>query len=160
MPCPYCGGTKLEGNHCAFCGAVLLQEDVISPKKLVLREQHRVFMEKMLEGDAWRRYRALHDSYLQLEASALKIHRSNDCEYTIPYEQLIAIQYRKKCGLFNGWLSMRGEKNRNQPLPDTYFLAKKDDFTLLYSPEDEQNYYQIFNVLQVIVESNQRVETL
>ena len=24
MPCPHCGGTKLDGNHCAYCGAQLL----------------------------------------------------------------------------------------------------------------------------------------
>ena len=30
MPCPHCGGTKLDGKNCAFCGAVLVADPPVS----------------------------------------------------------------------------------------------------------------------------------
>ena len=160
MPCPHCGGTKLEGNRCAFCGAELIEKNKPSTKKLILREQHRVYMQKVLEGEPAMRCIGINEKSIQYEPTVVRFYQGMECLCTIPYEDLVFVDSHRSWGLFGGWLTLRYEKNRDQPLPCTLTEARNDLTTIIFPSKKADVFQFLFRITSAIVENNRIVAHL
>ncbi len=160
MPCPYCGGTKLEGNRCAFCGTELFEKNKPSTKKLILREQHRVYMQKVMEGNHARRYAGSGESSIQYESTVMRFYQGTKCLCTVPYEDLLIVDLHRSWGPFDGWMTVRYEKNRDQPLPRTLAAAKEDLTTIIFPASEADGYQYLYDITAVIAENNRIVAHL
>ncbi len=160
MPCPYCGGTKLEGNRCAFCGTELFEKNKPSTKKLILREQHRVYMQKIFKGEPGMRYIGINEKSIQYEPTVVRFYQGIECLCTIPYEDLVFVDLHRGWGLFDGWMTVRYEKNRDQPLPRTLAAAREDVTTIIFPASEAEGWQHLFDITAGIVENNRIVAHL
>ena len=134
MPCPHCGGTQLEGNHCAFCGAQL--EEDISP----LKDQHMDIPYGV--------YRCYY-GYLELKKDVLIIKNKHTPEISFPYISIAKVKYTPMTRLKFGYLSIRTKADADKPFPDSYVNAMRDDTTVLHYVQDEKIFRLIYRALLV-----------
>ena len=134
MPCPHCGGTKLDGGCCAFCGAQL-EKDVSSFEDQRLDIPYGVY--KCFYG------------YLELKKDVLIIKNKHTPEVSFPYTSIAKIKYTPMTRFKFGYLSIRTKADSDKPFPDSDLEAMKDETTVLHYSRDENLFRFIYRVLLV-----------
>ena len=96
MPCPHCGGTKLDGKNCAFCGAVLVADPPVSNASDYFDQKldsydipHRKFFPNSFVKHCF----SIEKAALVIESGGLFTKRRE----VIPYQNLTKAEYK----LFN-----------------------------------------------------------
>lgn len=112
MPCPHCGGTKLNGNCCAFCGAQLMADSEESGDKSSADFAAMPALDEIPEG----LYMGVL-GYIELHKTDLEFYTGSKV-FTIPYNQLYAVCYRRKRSYSNGTIVLRWQDNKEVPLPE------------------------------------------
>lgn len=121
MACPHCGGVELEGDKCAFCGAVLKMEQIKSAEN-----------EDSFEMPfSWVR---TYNYHVQLAKETMVITRERFVlgqQYTVRYNQLIEVKYvgekKLRSQLHIRWRTQRKEIEKsfcllNAEIISSFFL--------------------------------------
>lgn len=146
MPCPHCGGTKLEGQNCAFCGAQLL-DPLQQPQQTDTQEDSYEFP----VGS----YMSSIGDFLNLGNVSLSITKGilfKKIKTSIPYDQMnkvMLVRPRKDDASF-GYLLFRYQDNKEVPIPDTGKFGP-DKTTLIVRANKIDLFYHIFCVLRTVV---------
>ena len=134
MPCPHCGGTKLDGNNCAFCGAQLvLPEDI---------ENHKHDKCDLIPYGI---YQGVY-GYLKLREEYLVIQNSKGPEVTIPYDEIEEILHYPDRMFRFACLCIRWKGNAYKPLPEWYEV-RNDETSFVAHVGDEDLLFQIYHAL-------------
>lgn len=112
MPCPHCGGTQLEGNNCAFCGAQLL--DPLRQFGQVNTQEDSYEIPYGLYRGELSDIRLYEDHFVIRKWVLLKKY-----ETEIAYEKITEVRYvrQNSRGMAYDFLIVRWEKNRDLPIP-------------------------------------------
>ena len=134
MPCPHCGGTRLDGGCCAFCGAQLVLNEEINPNaeddSFVLPELN-VGLNEVVDLNE--------GSFTHLQYAMF----SRKCDaYVVPYAQIESITYSRK------------DSDRNSLI----IVDKSGTRTTKISPLDKAEIvYQLFCFLKTVIPSSAEI---
>ena len=127
MPCPFCGGNKLEGNHCAYCGGLLML-----PEEAHIEEPS---CGSVIPGIYPGVYKG---TFLRLEKDRLTVRNLKQDEITIPYEQLrgvffgVELSERSDISPRESWITFRWDEVMALGMPARVTDAIWDAATFLF----------------------------
>ncbi len=139
QPCPFCGGTQLEGDKCAFCG-VQLAADMPCAKSICPPE--------LLGAHAGE------DGYLLLREKDLIIKNAHTKECVIPYESIVAIKYYNATFWYYARITIRWEGNTNIPFPEIGKSAWWDETSVYFKDKDEAEFIEIYHAIMDMIQKN------
>jgi hypothetical protein len=136
MACPHCGGTKLEGNNCAFCGAQLVTA--------VEDSQHLDIPLGKYDGGCY--------GWLTLNEGFLETYWTNifrrEYKQIIPYAQIERVRLIRAHKHKLGFLSVRWGGNKDLPFPTNPKGYYSDPTTITFSREYNEDFYKVFCFLK------------
>ena len=144
MPCPFCGGNKLSGNHCAYCGGLLAvnaPERQIDPRKMLKNLEGRKYKSSsnslLIDGAVYIEKVGYHTKISKLEYSEIKrVDMNNSRMY--------------------GWITFRNSGNLHKPMPAYSTDALEDNFTYLFRMKDYDEIRYVYRTFICLLE--QRME--
>ena len=136
MPCPNCGGTKLDGSNCLFCGAQLIVE---------------VASEESKEEDSYEiPYRYYHASPrgISLAKDFIVIHRKQlfrkEEVFNVPFDQLVEVKYKRELNKF-GNLCFRWKHNGGNEYAQVVFDPEDTS-----SSRASERFFHLFAVIKYL----------
>lgn len=145
MPCPNCGGTKLDGNNCLFCGAQLVLD--LNNGNLDPHDSYEIPTKEL----------ATCMDKIRLEHNAVVIKKQiiiRNYGYRIPYEQLTEVRLLRPSTEQDmhgyGRLTIRHEGNKYKPIEDN----RLDKTSIMIDFSTELLVYHIFCVLRLFAPSS------
>lgn len=148
MPCPHCGGVELDGNKCAFCGALLL-----APETRKVRPQYP----EPPVGKWWFGWR---NGYLELTDKYIRICKSipeRHTDHIIPFDEIYSVMFNPGKWYYQGDLCVRTWQNRYTPFPETTHEQVHDELCAYVPSEANKEIHQVFLFLSRCAEINRTV---
>lgn len=118
-------------------------------KRQAMQDKHAQKTEKM-----WKQYHISSESYIKLDDVGITLANYGRMKYVMPYDEVVAVEYRKNLGPLKGRLSVRHCENKRKRFPRTFKEAKEDDFTVFFDEVWEKEMYRIYLILKTIAEEN------
>lgn len=164
MPCPYCGGTKLDGDNCAFCGAQLQTAE--TQKKLLQDAKQKTEHQKALVTfPVNTSYIGTRKTYLDVNTSSITVSPTLGYKHRtqILFEQLVAVIYmrpgRRGVLTHNGVLLFRDQASKDIPIPDVRGM-ERDQLAVIVPPDKATIFYHVFQMLKTVAPSAARFEII
>lgn len=141
MACPHCGGTKLEGNCCAFCGAQLIVGEEENDQRLF----------------TMRVYKGLAGEWISVEPHRVVIGFRWLClkkVHEIPYEDIQHLRFVRAHGDKYGYLLIRWKGDGGAPFPVKSNDYSKQPGGILFDKKKIDEFYQVFCYLKKRTEAH------
>ena len=123
-------------------------------KRAALYSRYNEIVSKVLGPHSAMDFAGIEDTYLRLGENQVMIYLSEKKGCIVPYDELEIVSHRESIPPFYGRLSIRDRARRKKPLPKTLNAAKNDSLTILYAPDNLEQYQQVYAALRAIVEVN------
>ena len=159
MFCPKCGRDRGEDRFCMACGTRIPREMEKPAEELMGLPKRTNTQKGSPVIPTSRGFLGMNGCAVLLSETGVSI--SSVSRITIPYGELSTVIYRRP--RYDGWKSgvllLRGGPNRYAPVPERKKIGS-DSAAVLFSREQDTQFYHIFRLLEALAPADARCEML